>query len=255
MPFPLSILITTYNERTNLPDLMATLAGWSDDVWVVDSFSTDGTPEWVREAGLRLEQRTYQGPADQKNWAIPQMKHEWVLILDADERVSPALRQEIDQLLSKPPEHDGYWLPRRNFFLGREVRFSGWQGDAVVRLIRRDRCRYNHKQVHEEIETQGLHIGRLKQPLDHLTFRDSAHFLAKMERYAVWSAQDHALKTGRIGLFHLAIKPAFRFFKHYVLQQGFRDGRVGFVISYIMAWGVFLRYLKLLEQRREQSKG
>lgn len=249
MPHPLSILITTHNEADHLPALLAGIAGWSDDVLVVDSFSTDATPDLARKGGARVLQRAYAGPADQKNWAIPQLKYEWVLILDADERVSPELRAEIDALPADAPI-DAYWIPRRNYFMGREVRFSGWQGDAVVRLIRRDRCRYDGKQVHEEIDTANLRIARLRHPIDHYTFRSAAHFLAKMERYARWSAQDHAGRTPKVGFYHLAVKPAFRFFKHYVLQQGFRDGKVGFVISAIMAWGVFLRYLNLLEARR-----
>lgn len=251
MSLHLSVLITTYNERTQLPALLADIRGWADDILVVDSFSIDGTAEYARTQGVRVLQRSYQGPSDQKNWAIPQMLHPWVLILDADERLSPALRTDIERILAQPrPTADGYWIPRRNYFMGRRIRYSGWQGDAVIRLIRRDQCRYDDKQVHEEIDQQGRTIGRLNGWLDHYTFKDSAHFLAKMERYAVWSAQDHAAKTRSIGLFQLAVKPAFRFFKHYVLQQGFRDGRVGFIISAIMAWGVFLRYVKMLEIRQ-----
>lgn len=251
MSLHLSVLITTYNERSQLPALLTDIRGWADDILVVDSFSTDGTAEYARTQEVRVLQRSYQGPSDQKNWAIPQMLHPWVLILDADERLSPALRTDIERILAQPqPAADGYWIPRRNYFMGRRIRYSGWQGDAVIRLIRRDRCRYDDKQVHEEIEQQGRTIGRLNGWLDHYTFKDSAHFLAKMERYALWSAQDHAAKTRSIGFFQLAIKPAFRFFKHYVLQQGFRDGRVGFIISAIMAWGVFLRYVKMLEIRQ-----
>lgn len=251
MLLQLSVLITTYNERRQLPALLTDLLGWADDILIVDSFSTDGTAEYAQTQPVRLLQRSYQGPSDQKNWAIPQMLHPWVLILDADERISAVLRTEIESILTQPnPQADGYWIPRHNHFMGQRIHYSGWQGDAVIRLIQRDRCRYNQKQVHEEIDQEGLVIGRLKGWLDHYTFRDSAHFLAKMERYALWSAQDHGLTTHKIGFFQLAIKPAFRFFKHYVLQQGFRDGRVGFIISAIMAWGVFLRYVKMLEIRQ-----
>ncbi len=251
MSVQLSVLITTFNERTQLPALLASLDGWVDDILIVDSFSTDGTAEYARTQGVRVLQRSYQGPSDQKNWAIPQMLHPWVLILDADERPGPTLRTEIERILTQArPPADAYWIPRRNHFMGKRIHYSGWQGDAVIRLIRRDRCRYDDKQVHEEIDQQGLITGRLKGWLDHYTFKDSAHFLAKMERYALWSAKDHAATTQHISYFHLAIKPAFRFFKHYVLQQGFRDGRVGFIISAIMAWGVFLRYVKMLEVRQ-----
>ena len=248
---PLSILITTHNEAPNIERCLRSVA-WADDILVVDSFSTDATVALAQQHGARVEQRAYAGPADQKNWGIPRARHEWVLILDADEAVGPELATEIQTLLAQAeiPE-EAFWIGRNNHFLGRRVRYSGWQNDAVVRLIHRDRARYDAKQVHEEIDTTDLRVGRLEGRLEHYTFRSLDHFLDKTRRYARWSAQDHAARTGRIGLFHLLVKPGFRFGKHYVLQGGFRDGRVGLVVSAVMAWGVFLRYVYLLEARRE----
>lgn len=246
----LSILITTHNEAPNIARCLHSVA-WADDLLVVDSFSTDETVALAQQCGARVEQRAYAGPADQKNWAIPRARYEWVLILDADEEVSPALAEEIQTLLAQPEiAEDAFWIGRNNHFLGQRVRYSGWQNDAVVRLIRRDRARYDTKQVHEEIDTEGLHVGRLQGRLEHYTFRSLDHFLDKTRRYARWSARDHADRTGRIGLFHLLVKPAFRFVKHYVLKGGFRDGRVGLIVSAVMAWGVFLRYVYLLEERK-----
>ena len=245
---PLSILITTHNETPNIERCLRSVA-WADDILVVDSFSTDETVALARQHGARVEQRPYAGPADQKNWAIPRARHEWVLILDADEEVSPDLAREIQDLLAQPAiTPDAFWIGRNNHFLGRRVRYSGWQNDAVVRLVHRDRARYDAKQVHEEIDTRELTVGRLRGKLEHYTFRDLDHFLDKTRRYARWSARDHAGRTGRIGLFHLLVKPGFRFFKHYILQGGFRDGRVGLVVSAVMAWGVFLRYVYLWEE-------
>ncbi len=247
----LSVIITTFNEEHHIQAVLETVA-WADEIIVVDSFSTDRTVEIARQHTRRVMQRQYDGPADQKNWAIPQASHEWVLLLDADERVPEALKLEVQKWLNQ--EHipyDAFWIGRRNFFMGKEVRFSGWQGDAVVRFFRRDLSRYNDKQVHEEIITEGLRVSRLEQKLLHYTYRDSTHFLDKMHRYAIWSARDHAEKTGRIHLFHLLFKPLFRFFKHYILQLGFLDGRVGLVVSATMAWGVFLRYVKLMEMRQD----
>ncbi len=254
MQRPLSILITTHNEAANLPRTLAAIQGWTDDLLVVDSFSTDETTVLAHAAGARVEQRNYQGPADQKNWAIPRARHAWVLILDADEVVRPELRSEIDVLLNAPeePAAQVYWLGRNNYFLGRQIKYSGWQNDAVVRLVRRDLARYQEVQVHEEIDTAGLRVGRLKGKLDHYTFRNLDHFLAKMRRYARWSAQDHASKTGRIGAYHLLLKPLFRFWKHCVVKSGWRDGPAGLVVSAVMAWGVFLRYAYLLEERRKE---
>ena len=247
---PLSVIITTLNEADNIAAVIASVAG-ADEILVIDSFSEDDTHLIAEKNGATVLQRVYQGPADQKNWAIPQARNEWVLILDADERVTPPLWNEILQLLSQEKiEFDGYWINRQNHFMGQKINYSGWQGDAVIRLIRRDVCRYDDKQVHEEIMTDGVKIARLSQKMDHYTFKNATHFLEKMRRYGEWSAKDHLEKTKSIGLLQLWGKPLFRFFKHFFLQRGFLDGRVGFIISVIMAWGVFLRYLYMLELKK-----
>ncbi|RME95311.1 MAG: glycosyltransferase family 2 protein [Bacteroidetes bacterium] len=248
MSLPLSVIITTFNEADHIERALRSVA-WADEWLVVDSFSTDDTVARAKALGAKVVQRTYTGPADQKNWAIPQASHNWILLLDADEEVSPNLAREIQDLLALPagPPQEAYWIPRRNYFMGQQVRFSGWQGDKVVRFFERDRARYNTQQVHEEIITDGLRVGKLKHFLEHYTFRSLDHFLDKTRRYARWSAQDHAARTPKVTYYHLVLKPLFRFCKHFILQQGFRDGKVGFVISVVMAWGVCLRYLYLKE--------
>ncbi|MCP9236700.1 glycosyltransferase family 2 protein [Lewinella sp. JB7] len=254
IPRPLSIIYTTFNEIDIIRRSLDSVAGWSDDLVVVDSFSTDGTAELLAATpGVRLEQRAYAGPSDQKNWAIARARHEYILLLDADEIVTPALREEIDRLLTAPELLDAYWIGRDNHFMGRRIYHSGWAGDKVVRFFHRDRARYNSKQVHEEIELAGLRVGKLQGRLLHYTFKDLDHFLDKTRRYARWSARDHADRTPRVGLFHLLVKPVYRFCKHYLLQGGFRDGREGLIISTVLAYGVFLRYAYLLASRRKSA--
>lgn len=247
----LSVIITTFNEAANIAGVLDSV-NWADEIIVVDSFSTDDTARLAQQhPKVKLLQRAYSGPADQKNWVIPQAQHEWILLLDADERITPALRSEIEQWLRHDEiPFDAFWIGRSNYFLGQQVRYSGWQGDAVVRFFRRDVCRYDDKQVHEEIVTKGLRVSRLSHKMEHYTFRSAAHFLDKVNRYATWSAQDYAAKTPRVTLFHLFFKPLFRFFKHFILQRGFLDGRVGLIVCAILAWSVFLRYLYLLEKQR-----
>ena len=255
MKRPISVIITTHNEEENIGRALESVQNWVDDIFIVDSFSTDKTLEIAASFDTRTTQRKYTGPADQKNWAIPQAKHEWVLLLDADEVVTTELKHEIQQLLtqSSPIPNDVYWIKRNNFFLGEAIRFSGWQGDKVVRFFRRGKARYNTVQVHEEVVTEGLKVGILKGRLDHYTFRNLDHYLDKTRRYARWSAKDHSAKASPIGLFHLWLKPQFRFFKHFIIQQGFRDGKVGFIVSAVMAWGVFLRYVYMKEDRKTQQ--
>ena len=190
---------------------------------------------------------------NKKNWAIPQAAHEWVLLLDADERVTPELKQEIQELLALPElEYDAFQIKRRNFFLGKKIRFGGWRGNKVIRLIRRDVCRYK-MQSHEELETEGIRLAQLEKKIDHFPFKDTAHFVDKMRQYAEWSAQDRLERTRKVGWFHLWIKPGIRFFKHFFVQLGFLDGKTGFIISSIMAWSVFLRYVKIKEIRQKTT--
>ncbi|CAH0999041.1 hypothetical protein LEM8419_00336 [Neolewinella maritima] len=249
---PLSIIYTTYNERDIIARSLASVADWSDDLVVVDSFSTDGTAELLADTpGVTLLQRAYTGPSDQKNWAIARARHDYILLLDADEIVTPALRAEVDTLLAAPELLDAYWIGRDNHFMGRRIYHSGWAGDRVVRFFHRDRARYDSKQVHEEIELAGLRVGHLNGRLLHYTYKNLDHFLDKTRRYARWKAQDQAERTPRITAYHLLGKPVFRFVKHYLIQGGFRDGREGLLLSVIISYGVFLRYAYLLADRRK----
>jgi glycosyltransferase involved in cell wall biosynthesis len=253
---PISVIFTTYNEAQNIGAALDAVIGWASEIIVVDSFSTDETPDIVRRyAGVYFKQRKYVGPSDQKNWAIPQAAHEWVLLVDADERVTSDLREEINEIVEAKTIHfDGYWIGFRHFFMGQQVKYSGWQNDKTIRLIRRDVCRYNNNRVHEEIARENLRIGRLKNKFDHYTFKDFAHFVEKQARYARWSAEDYANKTKNVTYFHLLLKPLFRFCKHFILKRGFLDGKVGFFISIIAAWTVFLRYATILENRKKDKK-
>ena len=246
----LSIIYTTHNEIDIIERSLATVAGWSDDLVVVDSFSDDGTAELLRTIpGVTLRQRKYIGPSDQKNWAIAHAKHEWILLLDADELVTPELRGEIEGMLAGGDiAHDAYWIGRDNHFMGRRMYHTGLAGDKVIRFFHRDRCRYNDNQVHEEIVTDGISVGWLKGRMEHYTFKSLDHFLDKTRRYARWSAQDHAARTSRVGFYHLFVKPVYRFCKHYLIQGGFRDGREGLIMSGVLAWGVFLRYAYMLSK-------
>lgn len=245
----LSVIITTFNESHNIRAVLESVR-WADEIMIVDSFSSDDTVQIAKTYTDFVVQRRYTGPADQKNWAIPQVKNDWILLLDADERVTPELKHEIQGWLNKDSiPFDAFWIGRQNYFMGKKIRYSGWQGDAVIRFFRRDTCRYNDKQVHEEIMTEGIRVGRLKAKMDHFTFVDSNHFLDKMRRYADWSAKDYLSKTPKVTYFHLFFKPLFRFFKHFIFQKGFLDGKTGLIVSAIMAWGVFLRYVKIKELR------
>ncbi len=245
----ITVLIPVLNEEKNLTELLPLLA-WADEIIVVDSFSTDLTAQICQQHKVRFLQRIYDTPAAQKNWAIAQCAHRWILILDADERPKPALIQEITDVLNQKNSNNinAYWIYRENYFLNQKINYSGWHKDKVVRLIDKN-CRYNANQVHEEIETKGLKVAFLQHKIEHYTYVSLDHFIDKLQRYATWAAQDYASKTAKIGVWQLYFKPVFRFFKHYIFQKGFLDGRAGLIIAFLMAFGVFLRYAKLYEQR------
>lgn len=238
----ISVIIPTLNEAENLSQLLPLLT-WADEILIVDSLSQDAGPEIANQFGAKVFSRVFTSHSDQKNWIIPQASNEWILLLDADERPEPDLIDEIKGLLMGPILYDAYWIKRRNFFIGKEVRYSGWQGDKVIRFFHRDRCRYDGKSVHEEMVCTGK-IGMLKGKLLHHTYKDMDHYIEKWNRYTSMSAVEIAKKGIKPGLYHLWFKPAFRFFKDYFFRGGFLDGKTGFIICKLSAMSVFMKYLK-----------
>lgn len=247
----LSVIIPTGNEAHNIKDVIASV-DFADEILVVDSFSTDGTYEIALGLDVKVVRRDYEYSASQKNWAIPQAKHEWVLLVDADERVTPDLQREIIEILKNPePDVVAYWIGRNNHFMGERVHYSGWRNDKVIRLFKRDYCIYEDKHVHSEIIANGT-VSSLHHKLYHNTYTTFDNYIEKINRYANWQAEDYDKKTGKLTAYHFVIKPFYGFFKHYILQSGFRDGVVGLTIGYIQSYTVFMRYVKLWLLRKDR---
>jgi len=250
----LSAIITSYNEEINIKECLESVA-FADDVLLVDSFSTDRTLELARAVPrVRILQREYFGSAAQKNWAMDQTVHPWILIVDADERVTPALASEISDLLERGPQAKNYTIRRRNLFLDRLIRHSGWSTDKVVRLVRRGAARYPKRRVHADISPDGP-APTLENALLHYTFRSLGQYLEKLHRYAEWGAADAYRKGKRPGAAELFLRPVWRFLRMYVFQAGFLDGRHGLVLCTLQAYGVFLKWAKLWEWRRFEKNG
>jgi glycosyltransferase involved in cell wall biosynthesis len=250
----LSILVPTYNEERNIRACLES-ARWADEVVVVDSFSTDRTREIAREIADRVVEHEYVNSAAQKNWAIPQVSHSWVMIVDADERVTRELRDEILGVLENNHGLDGFRIRRVNHFLGKRVRFCGWQRDSVLRLFRRDLGRYQDREVHADVIVEGGRVGWLRGRLLHYTFENFEQYLRKFDRYTSWAAGDRGKRTRRVRWWHLTLRPAWRFFRQYVLQLGFLDGQTGLVLCSMAAYSVFLKYAKLWErQQKDEGK-
>lgn len=239
----LTVLIPCKDERLNIRPCIEAALEVADEVLVADSGSTDDTREIARSLGARVIERDFVGYSDFKNWAIPQATHEWVLIVDADERVTDDLAQEIRGVLSNPPEQlDGFWIYRRSFFMGHEIRHSGWNTDKVFRLIRRDVCRYRVRRVHEEIVVDPTRAGWLQNRLDHYTYWSYDQYFAKYVRYTRLGARDMWDQGKRTGWRGLLIRPFLRFLQLYVLRRGFLDGLPGLQVCMLQSF--FVTFVK-----------
>lgn len=249
---PLTVLIPTFNEERNLPGCLESVR-WADEILVVDSYSTDRTLEICRSYGVRVLKHPYENSAAQKNWAIPQAAHEWVLVVDADERVTPELRAEIETVVANETDAaPGYWIRRRNFFLGKEIGHCGWQRDRVLRLFRKSQGRYERRWVHAEVQLSA--VGRLHGALCHYSYRTLRDYLVKAERYASWGARDlyeAGRHTGPAGILGRAL---FKALKMYVLQRGFLDGAHGLILCGLGSFTAFLKYAKLWELNRRGGR-
>lgn len=237
----ISVIVTTLNEGHNLARCLDRLRGFGE-VIVVDSFSTDATLDIARTYPVVIYSRPYESAAKQKNWAIGRTRHEWVLILDADEVLEEDLLREIVALDANGTV-DGYWLRRRSDYLGRWIRYCGWQRDKVLRLFRKSRGRYEEREVHEEIVLEGA-AAILSAPLYHYPYRSHAHYMAKLEEYSTRGAMEYVKRGGRFPLINMLLHPPFRFLRMYVVQRGFLDGYPGLMLCLRSAGGVWRKYSK-----------
>lgn len=244
----LSVLVPTFNEEKRIRACLESVR-FADEIVVVDSFSRDRTVEIATPLATRVLQHEYVNSATQKNWALPQLAHRWALIVDADERVSEPLREEIRGLLASGPADAGYVVRRLNHFHGKPIRHGGWGRDRVLRLFDRERARYEDRDVHAEVEVAGS-VAELRGFLLHDTFNGFGEYLEKVERYSRWGADNLYRRGRRAHVGDLVLRPPFRFAKRYLLQGGFLDGVEGLMITGLDTWSVFLKYARLWEKQR-----
>lgn len=241
---PLTVLIPCRNEQARIGACVAAVRGLADEILVADSGSTDDTVGVVRRlGGCRIIRGPFTTFADFKNWAIPQARHSWVLVVDADEIVTSELAREVRHVLRAPPsEIDGYEVPRWFYFMGHRLRFSGCQTERVLRLFRRDRCRYGPCRVHEAVRCNPDRVAALRGPLLHFSYWSYDEYLARHTDYTRWAALD--LRDAGRGPrpTHLLFRPFFRFLHLYVVRLGFLDGLAGF--QYCMLTAFFNTFVK-----------
>jgi glycosyltransferase involved in cell wall biosynthesis len=243
----LSVAIIALNEEARIRACLESVA-WADEIVVVDSGSSDGTPAIAREFTDRVLSRAWTGYSDQKNFALDQCRSEWILSLDADERVSEALRAEIRATLAGQPGAAGFLIPRQNVFQGRWIRHGGFYPDHQLRLFRRGRGVFSPHAVHESVRVDGP-VGRLRAPLVHQSYRGVDDFVTRANRYSELAARELAARGAGGSLADLLVRPFWRFASGYVLRAGFLDGWRGFVLAVLYAYYVFLRAAKVRERQ------
>jgi len=244
----LSVVVITLNEEDRIRETLTSVA-WADEIVVVDAGSEDKTVALAREFTDHVMIHAWQGFAAQKNFGIEQATGDWILSLDADEQVEPALREEIVAVLQAPEACDGYRIARRNIMWGRFIRHGRLYPDWQLRLFRRGRGRFLERAVHESIVVDGK-VGRLGAPLLHQSYRDVSDFLRRADRYSTLAAEEWARTARPFRATRLVTAPFARFVSMYVLHRGFLDGWRGFLLAILYAYYVFIRSAKIWEKMK-----
>jgi len=248
---PVSVLITARDEEEQLPGALASVAGWAAEVVVVlDSRSADRTGALARAAGARVLEHEFAGSGAQCNWGLDRCEHRWVLVLDADERVTEPLRDAIGTALGRPG-HDAFAIRRANHAFGRRLRFGDWGRDWVVRLLDRERTRFEELAVHGAV--RATRVGRLVGDLRHDTLRSLAQYLPKLHDYARRGARDLVAAGRRASVGRAIAHAEWRFLRGLVLRLGFLDGPAGWAVATLMAYGTYLKWLTAWDLQRRSG--
>jgi glycosyltransferase involved in cell wall biosynthesis len=245
---PISVAIITKNEEKNLPDCLRSVS-FAADIVVVDSGSTDKTVEIAQDFGARVFTQEWKGDGPQKNSAVSKCKHNWVLIIDADERIPSETKSAIIDVL-KNQSFDAYSFPRKNFFHGKWIKHCDWWPDETIRLVKKDSGEFKNI-THGKWVTEGR-IEKLNTPIEHYSFKTYSDMLRVLENRTNETAKELFNEGKRATLFTPFIHGSFMFFKIYILKRGFLNGFDGFVIALTRAVGVFFKYAKLLELQRKK---
>ena len=242
---PVSVVIVTRNEERNIREALQSIRDVAEII-IVDAFSTDRTADICREYTDKIYQKEWQGYAKQKQTGIELANSEWVFILDSDERFTEFLWKEISDITNHNRGYTGYYVPRKNFFLGKWIRHGGWWPDYTLRLFLKDKAVMEERKVHEKVVVNGK-VGYLKNHLEHYTYRTVSDYLKKMDIYSTLSAEELKSKGVSSGVLKMIIHPLFTFSKMFFLGLGFMDGIHGLVLAVLYGYYTFLKYLKLWE--------
>jgi glycosyltransferase involved in cell wall biosynthesis len=249
----LSVVILARNEERNIEECIRTVE-WADEIIVVDAESSDRTVALAKKWTGKVYEKKWLGFGPLKNFGIEKTTGDWILSLDADERVTEDLKKEIQKVVfqNNATPVQGYYFPRLAFFLGRPIRTGGWYPGYVLRLFQRGKGKFNQALVHEALEVDG-EVGYLKSDLLHFSYLLLHQYLEKFQQYTSLAAQELNKKGKSFKLRYLFLRPPYFFFRMYVLKRGFLDGAHGFILATLSAFSVFVKYAKLWEIEKLQS--
>jgi glycosyltransferase involved in cell wall biosynthesis len=242
---PLSVVILTKNEESNISDCLNSVK-WADEIVIVDDESTDDTVEICRRSTDKIFMRKMDVEGSHRNWAYSQAKNNWVLSLDADEMVSGELKQEISGVLKKNTDYAAFSIPLRNYIGNHWVRYGGWYPAGKVRLFRKDKFKYEEVKVHPRVFLEG-ECGHLTKDIIHKGYPDLAHFLDSLNRQTTWEAEKWFLQNKPMKLGRFLWRTMDRFMRTYIAKKGYRDGFIGFVVAFYAGLYQFMSYLKYRE--------
>jgi (heptosyl)LPS beta-1,4-glucosyltransferase len=242
----LTVTVITRNEAANIEGALESVS-WADEIVVVDSRSADETVEIARRHATRIEIQEWKGYSAQRNYAAAIAANDWILALDADERVPPALAAEIQQIMREGPKAGGYRMPRVSHYLGRWIRGTDWYPDYQLRLYDRRVGQFNGKRVHESVELARGKPGTLRNDLQHYPYRDISDHVTSIDHYTTLAAEEWFAAGRRTNPLDVLLHPPAAFLRNYIVRGGFRDGTAGFLISVLNSYYVFLKILKLWE--------
>ena len=239
----ISALAITLNEAEVIEDFIKRL-WFADEIIIIDSYSNDDTVALAsRHDNVTVLKRKFDNFSEQKNYAISQAKNDWVVFFDPDEEVSQDMAQEILEAL-KTPKAIAYYVKRELYFMGKRIKYSGFQTDWVIRVFKKEHCQFNGDLVHETLDANGT-TSKLKTRLPHHTYKNFDDYTSKLHHYSALQARMMYEKKKKPNLFHFLFRPCYRFWHQYLLRLGILDGKEGFILAYINAFSVFKRYVNL----------
>jgi len=250
---PLSVVVITKNEEGRIADCLKSVA-WADEIIVVDDFSTDRTVEMAKGYTQRIFQRKMDVEGRHRNYAYSLASNEWVLTLDADERVTPELRGEIERVLGEGTKCNGFTIPRRNYIGNYWIRYGGWYPSAQIKLFRRDKFRFEEAEVHPRAFMDAP-MSELKGDILHYSYRDFADFLNKLNNQTTLEATKWFKTNRKIGMGKSSWRAVDRFFRAYILKKGYKDGFIGFIAAFLAGLYQLMSYAKYWQMRNADLRG